>query len=103
MARKSLRPTNNSVRLHILRAFYVVYTQINCLNKKLHQLNQVEYGWKEQDELMLPLYRYKFFCRLPMNLFTTAHVKYVRQNRVFVYHQQYFVAHFVFVIKKEHL
>lgn len=27
---EELPPTSNSMKLHILRAYYVVYTQINC-------------------------------------------------------------------------
>lgn len=29
---ENLPPTSNSIKLHILRAFYVVNTQLNCLN-----------------------------------------------------------------------
>ena len=51
---EELPPTSKSIRLYILRSIYVVYTQINCLNKYARQLNPTEYGWNQEDDLLLP-------------------------------------------------
>ena len=46
--------TSKSIRLHILRSFYVVFTQINCLIKNIIQLDPCSFRWKEENELLLP-------------------------------------------------
>ena len=95
---EELPPTSKSIRLHILRSFYVVYTQINCLNKYARQLNPTEYGWNQEDDLLLPE---KVLILLPSadELIYNVRVEYVEQNRAFVYQQQFLAVRSVYVRK----
>ena len=51
---EELPPASGTIRLHILRAFYIVFTHINCLNDNIEILDPTLYGWKEGNELLLP-------------------------------------------------
>lgn len=49
-----LPPTSESIRLHILRAFFIVYNQNNCLEEKTTSLDPLLFGYKmENDGLIL--------------------------------------------------
>ena len=50
----ALPPTSNSIRLHILRAFYIIYLQTNCLNLTAIRLNPLHFGYEKENELLLP-------------------------------------------------
>ena len=51
---EDLPPTSNSIRLHILRAFFIVYSHINCLNPDTLQLNPLVFGFEEEGEFLMP-------------------------------------------------
>lgn len=51
---ENLPATSNSILLHIKRAFYVVYTQINCLNRSAKKLNMLEFGFVQKGENIVP-------------------------------------------------
>ena len=51
---EDLPPTSASMRLHILRAFYITYTQTNCLNRFKAPLNPLLFGYQIQDDLLVP-------------------------------------------------
>ena len=42
------------MHLHILRAFYIVYTQTQCLHTNTEQLNILDYGFKIENDLLVP-------------------------------------------------
>lgn len=49
-----LPPTSASIRLHILRAFYAVYRQVQCLNPNKLILDPLQFGYYQQDHYILP-------------------------------------------------
>ena len=49
---ENLPPTSKTIRLHILRSFYIVFMQTNCLDLKY--LDPTLFGWKEDSDLLLP-------------------------------------------------
>lgn len=42
------------MRLHILRTFYIVYTQTKCLHEKQQDLDPKLFGYEEIDDLLVP-------------------------------------------------
>ena len=48
-----LLPTSESIRLHILRAFYIVYTQTKILDINIPKLNSIDFGFKIEDNLLV--------------------------------------------------
>uniref|UniRef100_A0A6P7FZ99 Uncharacterized protein LOC114325789 n=1 Tax=Diabrotica virgifera virgifera TaxID=50390 RepID=A0A6P7FZ99_DIAVI len=51
---ENLPPTSNSIKLHILRAFYVVHIQTNVLNSAMDELDPTSYGFFMDDNLLMP-------------------------------------------------
>ena len=51
---EDLPPTSNTIKLHILRTYYVVYSQITCLNPTAYKLQATNFGFVEQDDLLMP-------------------------------------------------
>ncbi|XP_033218136.1 uncharacterized protein LOC117173605 [Belonocnema kinseyi] len=49
-----LPPTTASITLHILRAFFVTYQRLNCLNEKTVALDPLSYGYEIQHDLLIP-------------------------------------------------
>ena len=49
-----LPPTSNSIKLHILRAFYATYEQINLLNAECLKLDPLQFGYVLEDEYLIP-------------------------------------------------
>lgn len=54
LAITQLPPTSASIRLHILRAFYIVHTQNRCLEKNVTSLNPLLFGYKEENGCLIP-------------------------------------------------
>ena len=48
-----LPPTSHSIQGHILRAFYAVYMQLNCMNN-FHALDPKAFGFEKQYEMLVP-------------------------------------------------
>ena len=48
-----LPPTSESTEGHIRRAYYMTYTQINCLSE--FRLNPLDYGFALEDEYLVPI------------------------------------------------
>lgn len=46
---EDLPPTSNSINLHILRAFYVVYSQLTCLDMTAIKLDPTMFGFVLED------------------------------------------------------
>ena len=51
---RELSPTSASIKLHILRAFYVTYIQLSYLETRREQLNPLLYGFIYEDNLLMP-------------------------------------------------
>ena len=51
---EDLPPTSSSIKLHILRSFYIVYTQTNCLDMNVTLLDPTQYGFIVEDDLLMP-------------------------------------------------
>ncbi|KAJ8667307.1 hypothetical protein QAD02_008969 [Eretmocerus hayati] len=51
---EDLPPTSKSIRLHILRTFYIVYTQTQCLNSNARKLNPLKFGYTKVDNFIMP-------------------------------------------------
>lgn len=49
-----LPPTTDSIRLHILRSYFVTYMYINCLNNQAPKLNPINYGFRFEGTLLVP-------------------------------------------------
>lgn len=51
---EELPPTSASIKLHILRAFFVTYTQLHCFQVNVEKLDATSFGFVMEDELLLP-------------------------------------------------
>lgn len=51
---EKLPPTSNTIRLHILRAYYVVYIQTHCLLNPDNLLDPLNFGFKNDGDLLVP-------------------------------------------------
>ena len=51
---EDLPATSSSIQLHILRAFYIVYTHTHCLDRDAFKLDPLLFGYEEQDDLLMP-------------------------------------------------
>lgn len=51
---ETLPPTFASISLHILRAFFVTYLQVNCLNENITPLDPRFFGYEVQHDYMVP-------------------------------------------------
>ncbi|OXU22397.1 hypothetical protein TSAR_010977, partial [Trichomalopsis sarcophagae] len=51
---ENLPPTSATMRLHILRAFYIVNLQTKCLLEKNSPLNVLAFGFKKENDLLIP-------------------------------------------------
>ena len=49
-----LPPTSNTIKLHILRAYYIVYCHINCLEITVTSIDPKLFGFVEENDLLLP-------------------------------------------------
>ena len=52
----SLPPDEKSLEMKIMRAHFVSHGWINCLNPQYETLDPCEYGWKFEDEVLVPLW-----------------------------------------------
>ena len=59
---EKLPPTSASTALHIYRAYYVTYQQVNCLNPNAETLDPLQYGYSMVDNVLLPQ---KIYILLP--------------------------------------
>ncbi|XP_031784055.1 uncharacterized protein LOC107981544 [Nasonia vitripennis] len=50
-----LPPTSNSIKLHILRAFYATFEHMNLLNAECPKLDPLEFGYIQQEEHLIPI------------------------------------------------
>ena len=50
-----LPPSSDSIRLHILRAFYVTYQQINILKKDCYKLDPLNFGYIFDNDFVVPM------------------------------------------------
>lgn len=89
-----LPPTSNTMKLHILRAFYATYSQINCFyNKDLFYIDPTKFGFIVKDDLLLPR-RIEYLYHRLMSWCQTVPVGYVAENHVAVFQWVFLVAHF---------
>uniref|UniRef100_A0ABD2X1Z4 NYN domain-containing protein n=1 Tax=Trichogramma kaykai TaxID=54128 RepID=A0ABD2X1Z4_9HYME len=51
---EDLPPTSNSIKLHILRALYIVYEQTHIFENNFGELNPIDFGWDEEDDMLIP-------------------------------------------------
>lgn len=51
---ENLPPTSDTMRLHILRSFYIVHSQTKCLLEKTAALNVLAFGFKKDNDLLIP-------------------------------------------------
>lgn len=49
-----LPPTTQTIKFHILRAFFATYNQIHCLDDILEKLDPTEYGYVISENCLLP-------------------------------------------------
>ena len=49
-----LPPTSQSIRLHILRALYITYYQINLLQSNIEQLDPLKFGYIIEENCLIP-------------------------------------------------
>lgn len=51
---ENLPPTSQTIRLHILRCFYIVHLQIHCLDVNTTSLDPQLFGFVKDDDLLVP-------------------------------------------------
>ena len=84
-----LPPTSNSIKLHILRAFYATYEQINLLNAECLKLDPLQFGYVLEDDYLI----------LKKVAISFPSINVAQQNHVIVDRQIYHVYHSAFVVR----
>ena len=51
---ENLPSTSQTMRLHILRCFYITHLQMNCLNVNATSLDPELFGFEKHDDLLIP-------------------------------------------------
>ena len=50
----NLPPSSASIKLHILRAFFITYTQIHCINRDFKTLDPIMFGYDIKERYLIP-------------------------------------------------
>lgn len=54
IALDELPPISNSIRLHIILAFFIVYTHTHCLNSNASKLDPLSFTYETDEDLLKP-------------------------------------------------